>query len=78
MTTTKPRFGHLTDDQLEDIYGCVRALVRDVRHTGCYSLAYILNSFETDVALELNARATKEDEALRAQLTILDRWVDAV
>jgi hypothetical protein len=49
-------FGHLSDESLEDVYELARALSRDARAVGDYSLAHSLNVFKGECARELNRR----------------------
>jgi len=64
------QFAHLQDEQLEDVYSAARALSRDIRAVGRYSLAGLLLQFATSCYAELARRDALT--AQRVQLSLID------
>jgi len=61
-------FAHLQDDQLEDIYAMARALSRDLRVIGRYSLSGLLQQFSASCYAELARRDALTAQAVQLSL----------
>jgi hypothetical protein len=60
-------FGHLSYEELNDVYLCARTLAVDVRVCNCYGLSNLIKAFvrEANAELarrELEARLVKQDQ----------------